>query len=139
MAAVTGERWSLDAHAPEADSLEKTARPAVKNGGSILRPEWKRFESRTRLNLNPLNGAQMRAWKTTFGGRTAKPGARNGADGCWKLALHLSPDITWWRPAEYDVRAIYPGGRATLTLRGAKTNSKYASGIADCILPQGNS
>ena len=40
----------------------------------------------------------------------------------------------WLRPAEYDVRAIYPGGRATLTLRGAKTNSKYALGIAGCII-----
>ena len=76
------------------EKLTPWKKKTVKNGGSILRPEWKRFESQTRLNLNPLNGAQMRAWKTTFGGRTAKPGARNGADSCWKLALHRTRLLT---------------------------------------------
>ena len=34
-AAETGERWALEFHTPEADSMDKTTRP-VTPGGSVL-------------------------------------------------------------------------------------------------------
>ena len=48
VAAVTSERWFLDAHAPKADSMAKTTRPATQGGSVLPRGgEGRLYESRT--------------------------------------------------------------------------------------------
>ena len=95
MAAVAGERWSLGFHAPEADSLEKTARPAV-NGGSVLPRGGKerRFESRQQKMVCAMWRRTAKLSQTVCGSCDAPA---NGDDGCWEPVLYLSSDITWCR------------------------------------------